>query len=95
MKKKDKQASELLTRIYRSEGKSAADVENELSEIQEAVRTTSSITFQQESYSGVALEALVLECVTNQYCVRTQAMQKLRMDVWEQTPLPQTHRNRA
>lgn len=48
MKKKDKQASELLTRIYRSEGKSAADVENELSEIQEAVRATSSITFQQE-----------------------------------------------
>lgn len=41
------------------------------------------------------MEALVLECVTNQYRVRTQAMQKLRMDVWEQTPLPQTHRNRA
>jgi len=48
MKKKDKQASELLTRIYRSEGKSTADVENELLEIQEAVRATSSITFQQE-----------------------------------------------
>ena len=45
MKNRDKQASEVLTRIYRSEGKSTADV---LLEIQEAVRATSSVTFQQE-----------------------------------------------